>query len=776
MNTTQPDISKHLNVEPWSISESAFNMAQNPLHETLFTLGNGQIGVRGAHEEGDIWPGTLQNDVFINGFFESEPIVYPEAAYGFAKNNQFIVRVPNTTGITFSIGDEQFHPSLGQISHYQRRVDFKTGVLSRSFIWSAPSGKSVLIENQRLVSFSHSAVIAQRYSVTPLNFEGVIEFESSISNLPRAHLAGDDPRVGASLSGQLSFVSHHTIERGAAFVHRTQHSDLSVASTITHDLTPSQSTHDEQVSRHVFSTELKRNQPYVLVKYAAYSTNQNSPSVPTDNLLSHAQAALSEAAQIGFDTLVTLQTEYLSTFWRNADIEIGGDEALQQGMRFSAFHLLQSAGRDGKTNIAAKGLTGAGYDGHYFWDTEIYMLPFFTHTHPSTARKLLEYRANTLDTARARAREMAHKQGALYPWRTITGPECSSYFPAGTAQYHINADIAYATALYTRVTGDQSFLLESGAEMVFETARIWPDFGAFDKNGAFGIYSVTGPDEYTAIVNNNVFTNVMARQHLRFALETANWLAIEHPAFFSALQTKINLSSDELSLWQRIVDNMTVLYDESLGIHPQDEAFLSKPVWDFAHTPAENYPLLLHYHPLVIYRHQVCKQADVLLALLLLSSEFSAADKKRDFDYYEAITTHDSSLSSCIFSIMASEVGYADKAYDYFMQTARLDLDNLHHNTQHGVHEAALAGTWMSVVYGFAGMRSDAQVTHFAPKLPKNWTHYQFQVQIQGCLLQVRVNHEAVVYQLLEGASLKIMHQNSELNIGQAPVSAALSD
>ena len=246
------------------------------------------------------------------------------------------------------------------------------------------------------------------------------------------------------------------------------------------------------------------------------------------------------------------------------------------------------------------------------------MLPFFTHTHPSTARKLLEYRANTLDTARTRAREMAHKQGALYPWRTITGPECSSYFPAGTAQYHINADIAYATALYTRVTGDQSFLLESGAEMVFETARIWPDLGAFDKNGAFGIYSVTGPDEYTAIVNNNVFTNVMARQHLRFALETANWLAIEHPAFFSTLQTKINLSSDELSNWQRIVDNMTVLYDESLGIHPQDEAFLSKPVWDFAHTPAENYPLLLHYHPLVIYRHQVCKQADVLLALAQL--------------------------------------------------------------------------------------------------------------------------------------------------------------
>jgi alpha,alpha-trehalose phosphorylase len=475
---------------------------------------------------------------------------------------------------------------------------------------------------------------------------------------------------------------------------------------------------------------------------------------------------------LGFDGLFAEQTAYLTEFWRNATVEIGGDESLQQGMRFSEFHLLQSAGRNGKTNIAAKGVTGAGYDGHYFWDTEIYVLPFFLHTRPEIARKLLESRASMLSAARTRALEMAHKKGALYPWRTITGPECSSYFPAGTAQYHINADIAYSIAQYTDVTGDRSFLLDHGAEVVFETARIWPDLGQFDANGRFGIYTVTGPDEYTAIVNNNLFTNVMARHHLRFAAKTAAWLQSEHPAVYAELATKIGLTTDEIATWQRAADHMILPYDETRGIHAQDDTFLDKPVWDFANTPRDKYPLLLHYHPLVIYRHQVCKQPDVVLALLLLGHEFTAEDKKRNYDYYETITTHDSSLSSCIFSIMAADVGYTEKAYDYFMQTARLDIDNLHHNTEHGVHAAALAGSWMSVVYGFAGLRSFGGVIQFAPFLPKEWTHYQFVVRTGQALLQVRVESEQVHYSLLDGTRLEVRHRGQSLTIVAGQVSS----
>lgn len=753
---------QYIHIEPWAISEVALDATQAALNETLFALGNGQIGVRGAHDEGDVWAGTAQNDVFINGFYESEPIVYPESAYGFAKENQFIVRVPNATGFTFSMDGEAFDPNLGVISEYHKRLDFQTGVLTRSFHWTAPSGKQVRVSSERLVSFTHMTVVAGRYAVTPLNFSGDVAITSTVSNQPRAVKAGDDPRVGASLGGLLNFVAFTGDAEFSAFTHATHHSGLEVVTAVTHDVTPVRVAHDEQLASHGFTQDLAQNQTMSVAKFAAYISSQ---SVDPSQLVLAAQTALNAAKAVGFDGLVQLQTEYLTEFWRNASVEIGGDAALQQGMRFSQFHLLQSAGRDGKTNIAAKGVTGAGYDGHYFWDTEIYVLPFFLHTRPEIARKLLEYRASTLDAARTRAREMSHEQGALYPWRTITGPECSSYFPAGTAQYHINADIAYAIRQYTDVTGDQSFLLYQGAEVVFETARIWPALGQFHADGSFGIYTVTGPDEYTAIVNNNLFTNTMARHHLQYAADTAAWLRESHPAEFTALCAKIGLLADEIETWQRAAAHMILPYDDTLGIHAQDDTFLDKPVWDFANAPRDKYPLLLHYHPLVIYRHQVCKQPDVVLALMLLGHEFYDADKKRDYDYYEAITTHDSSLSSCIFSIMAADVGYTEKAYDYFMQTARLDLDNLHHNTQHGVHAAALAGSWMGVVYGFAGMRSFGGQVKFAPFLPKQWTHYQFVVRIGAVLLQVRVEASNTSYSLLEGEYLTVQHRGQAVEV-----------
>ena len=763
MNQTEHNPSNpHIAIEPWGISEPNFDATQAALHETLFTLGNGQIGVRGAQEEGDIWAGTAQNDVFMNGFYESEPIVYPESAYGFAKVNQFIVRVPNATGITFKIDGVAFDPNKGEITDYSRRMDFQTGTLTREFIWTADSGQQVRVRSERLVSFSHMAIVAVRYSVTPLNFTGDIKITSTISNLPRAVKAGDDPRVGASLGGRLNYVAFESSDNFAAFTHRTHHSDLEVVSSIMHASAPASVSHDEQQVRCVFDKIAEVGQTIAIVKFAAYISSQSTDKT---QMVDAAHAALTAAHAIGFDGLVAEQTAYLTDFWRNASVEIGGDESLQQGMRFSQFHLLQSAGRDGKTNIAAKGVTGAGYDGHYFWDTEIYVLPFFLHTRPDIARKLLEYRASTLDAARTRAREMAHDTGALYPWRTITGPECSSYFPAGTAQYHINADIAYAIRQYTDVTGDKSFLLEQGAEVVFETARIWPALGQFDANGQFGIYTVTGPDEYTAIVNNNLFTNAMARHHMQFAVNIVAWLSKDHPAVLDGLREKINLTSEEIAVWQDAAAHMKMPYDAEHGLHAQDDAFFDKPVWDFANAPKDKYPLLLHYHPLVIYRHQVCKQPDVVLALLLLGHEFNAEDKKRDYDYYEAITTHDSSLSSCIFSIMAADVGYTEKAYDYFMQTARLDLDNLHHNTQHGVHAAALAGSWMSVVYGFAGMRSFGGHAKFSPFLPKDWTHYQFVVRIKGRLLQVRVEAAQVAYSLIEGQSLSIEHKGMAVHV-----------
>jgi alpha,alpha-trehalose phosphorylase len=275
----------------------------------------------------------------------------------------------------------------------------------------------------------------------------------------------------------------------------------------------------------------------------------------------------------------------------------------------------------------------------------------------------------------------------------------------------------------------------------------------------FCINEVTGPDEYTALVSNNYYTNAMAQMHLEFAADVAERIQREFPEDFERLSRLIGLELDEPLQWRRAAERMYLPYDLSLGIHPQDDTFLSKKMWDFGATPKENYPLLLHYHPLVIYRHQVCKQADVLLALLLLGDQFTLDDKRRDFDYYEAVTTHDSSLSSCIFSIVASEIGYHDKAYDYFMETARLDLDNTHGNTHYGVHTAAMAGTWMSVVYGFGGMRVYDGCLQFSPYLPKKWRHYQFKVRVQDQLLHAYVGVDKIEYRLVEGKALSFRHQ-----------------
>nr|WP_308494620.1 glycosyl hydrolase family 65 protein [Duganella rivi] len=467
---------------------------------------------------------------------------------------------------------------------------------------------------------------------------------------------------------------------------------------------------------------------------------------------------LSSAAAAGFEDLRLAQEQYLADFWQQADVQIAGDDALQQGMHFNQFHLLQSVGRDGKTNISAKGVTGEGYEGHYFWDTEIYIFPFFLYSKPEIARKLLEYRYAGLPKARERARQMSHDKGALYPWRTIAGDECSAYYPAGTAQYHINADIAYSIKMYMEATDDQEYLIKAGAEIVMETARIWAGIGSYDRAGRFCINQVTGPDEYTALVNNNYYTNAMAQMHLNFAASIAEQLQVQAPSEFARIAAAMALDAGEPAEWRRAASLMNLPYDDALQIHAQDDSFLSKKVWDFANTPKENYPLLLNYHPMVIYRHQVCKQADVVLALLLLSDQFSLEDKRRDFDYYEAVTTHDSSLSSCIFGIIAAEVGYQDKAYHYFMETARLDLDDTHGNTHYGVHTAAMAGTWLGVAFGFGGMRVVGGALHFAPTLPKQWQHYTFKIHFRGALLEVHVEPGRVEYRLLQGDALEFTH------------------
>ena len=761
-----------LGQDPWRLVESAPDALHATLRETLFALGNGRIGVRGAHEEGRCWPGTGQDAIYINGFYDTEDIHYAENAYGLARQNQFIVNVPNGKAIQWAIDGEAFEPALGSIEGYRRCFDLRSGLLTREFTWVSPKGRRVAVSSRRLVCLTREQVYAIDYELRPLDGAAQIVIESSLDARGRPIAASDDPRIGSAHAAQA--LERLALERHGeriTMTHRTRRSGLRVASAVEHALqidAPSAATPmacgDDDCPGTRFDVTLTAGARVRLTKYCALVT---SLDLPADELGAHAAQVLAQARSAGFAALCAEQHEALARYWQDADVEIDGDDALQQGLRFNLLHLLQSTGRDGRTNIAAKGVTGSGYDGHYFWDTEIYIFPVMLHTQPQTARKLLEFRFNTLDAARVRAHELNHPHGALFPWRTIAGPECSAYFPAGTAQFHINADIALAVKRYWEATGDDAFMLAFGAELVFETARIWLGLGHHDGE-RFCIHTVTGPDEYTALVDNNFYTNAMARMHLRFAATVAAWLGDAHADALRRIGAAIALGPDEAAQWRRTAECMYLPYDRARGIHPQDDSFLSKPRWDVASIPADKHPLLLHYHSLVIYRHQVCKQADVLLALLLLDDQFELDDKRRDFDYYEPLTTHDSSLSRCIFGIVATEVGYHDKAYRYFVDGARADLDDHHGNTRNGVHTAAMAGAWLGVVAGFAGLRMHRNVPAFAPHLPQQWSRYAFKLRVGAAQLRVGVDRAGCHYELLAGDTLALQHCGSALLLSAA--------
>jgi alpha,alpha-trehalose phosphorylase len=749
--------------QEWTITEESFDITKNQVNETLFSLGNGYLGMRGTFEEGLLYHSI--EGTYLNGFYETRPIGYGEKMHGFAETSQTMLNVANSKVITLHLDDEEFSLLRGKLLEYRRVLNMRTGILSRRIHWKSPQGKEVEISIERAVLHTRPNLAFISYTVTPLNFDGIISLHSGIDGEPHNGdngVEGHDPRLGSGFQENVfTLIEKSMTPDSALLIQQTGTTQLRVACGIQHRLltnrpyTPGQYSEGNAVGHMFYRIQAKQDQSVTLQKYIAYMTSRD---VEPEQLAVATCEELQRAVDTGIEGLKQEQASYLDAFWERADIRIEGDDDVQRGLRFNLFHLLQSTGKDGRTNIAAKGLAGQGYEGHYFWDTEIFVLPFFLYTKPEIARKLLEFRYHTLDSAREQARQMSHSRGALYPWRTINGEECSASYDRGTAQYHINADIAFAIRRYVDATDDQDFLKQYGAEILFETARFWIDLGHFDpeQGGQFCIHSVTGPDEYTILVNNNAYTNLMAREHLRFAYETAIWLYGEEPEQYAALTTTIGLQDDEPNSWKEAADKMYVPYNEEKGIIPQDDAFLSKAIWDFEHIPQEHYPLLLHYHPLVLNRYQVCKQADLMLAEFLLNEQFDVAQKKRDYDYYEKITTHDSSLSPCIFGIMASEIGYRNKAYQYFMHTATTDLDDKKGNTKDGIHTANMAGAWMSIVFGFAGMRAHNGVLSFAPTIPEQWTFYTFCMEYKHRQLNVSVDHQHVDIQLLKGKPLDI--------------------
>jgi alpha,alpha-trehalose phosphorylase len=599
--------------------------------------------------------------------------------------------------------------------------------------------------------------------VTPLDADGEIRLVSRLEANVENHTRKTNPIVDYGPFGRKLDPQKMRAEDGILFYQGiTQTSRLTVGCGSSHRLVSGSKSPQELYRKNeldeslTLSVNAGKNETVVLEKMICYTT---SLSMDVGELEDFVYSALKEAEEKGYEGLETAQKAYMHAFWETAGIEIEGEdsEALQQGIRFNLFHILQSAGRDGQTGMGAKGLSGEGYEGHYFWDTEMYVLPVFAYTEPDVARALLDYRYSKLDQARARARILGHDKGALFPWRTINGEEASTYYPLGTAQYHINADIAYALSLYLQTTGDVEYLKEKGAEILIETARVWADVGSFAecKGGKYCICDVTGPDEYNVLVDNNFYTNLMARENLRDAATAVRYLAEHAPECLDALKAKLDFSEEELTLWDQIIDNMYFPYDEKRQIYPMDDGFMMRKPWDESKIPPEKRAWLYeNYHPLFIMRHRMSKQADAILGMYLHSNRFTEEEIRRNYDFYQEVTLHHSSLSTCIFGIVASDIGYHEEAYRYFAQSARMDLDDYHNNFYAGIHAANMAGTWQAVVNGFAGLRCQDSKLRFKPSLPKAWKSYTFKLRYRGAVLQVCVKEKCAEFTLLKGEQI----------------------
>ena len=741
-------------VEPWAVTESALDLEILAQSESVMALSNGHIGMRGNLDEGEPHglPGT-----YLNSVYELRPLPYPEPGFGYPEADQAVVNVTDGKIIRLLVDDEPFDVRYGELVSHVRTLDLQAGVLRRAVVWRSPAGALVRVSSTRLVSLVERAVAAIAYRVEPLERAVQVVLQSElVANEPLPRPSADDPRVSRSLGQTLESEESLSWPAGGLLVHRVRRSGILLAAAMEHAIdAPEGSATSSEASADVacvtLEARLEPSQRVVLTKFLAYGWSaQRSRQALHDQV----RGAVGSARNIGWEGLAASQREYLDEYWSGVDVELDGDREIQQAVRFSLFHVLQAGARAEGRPIPAKGLTGPGYDGHAFWETEVYVLTLLGLAHPEAVADALRWRHSTLPRARARA-QLLGLEGAAFPWRTIDGQECSGYWPASTAAFHVSADVAYAVIRYVRVTGDAAFEAEFGLELLVETARLWRSLGRRHADGTFRIDGVTGPDEYSALEDNNVYTNLMAQLNLRGAADAC----VRHPPQAKSL----GVDEEEISWWRAAARDMFIPYDERLGVHPQAQGFTDHEVWDFASTREDQYPLMLHFHYFDLYRKQVVKQSDLVLAMHLRPEAFEAEEKERNFAYYEPITVRDSSLSACTQAVIAAETGHLALAYDYVAESSLIDLADLEHNTRDGLHMAALAGAWTALVEGLGGVRVEEARLVVRPRLFEGLQRLRFRMRYRGRRLQVEVRRFEARYQLLSGDDLSLWHYDEEL-------------
>ncbi|MFC8672297.1 glycoside hydrolase family 65 protein [Streptomyces griseorubiginosus] len=752
-------------VEPWAVRETALNLDVLAQSESVFALSNGHVGWRGNLDEGE--PHGLPGS-YLNGVHELHPLPYAEAGYGYPESGQTVIDVTNGKILRLLVDDEPFDLRYGRLVSHERTLDLRRGVLERTCEWISPAGSRIRVRSTRLVSLTQRAIAAVAYEVEPVDSRTRVVIQSELVTNESLPSPNGDPRAAKALKSPLEHEEGFADGTRLRLVHRTRQSGLRVAVAADHVIdgpgrTTTSSEEMVDLARLTVTSVLEPGQRLRVEKLVAHGwSGVRSRPAMSDQV----DAALAAAAHSGWDGLLDEQRSYLDDFWARADVEVDGDEEIQQAVRFALFHVLQAGARAEQRAIPAKGLTGSGYDGHAFWDTETFVLPLLTYTEPRAVAEALRWRQHTLPAARDRAVQLGLR-GAAFPWRTIDGSEGSAYWPAGTAAFHVNAAVADAVVRYTEATGDLDFERDTGVELLVETARLWRSLGHHDHRGVFHIDGVTGPDEYSAVADDNTYTNLMARANLLAAAEAC----ARHPHQAAAL----GVDDEESAAWRDAAEAVHIPYNDELGVHEQHAGFTRHQQWDFAGTRADQYPLMLHFPYFDLYRKQVVKQADLVLAMYLCSNWFEEFHDEeqiaRNFAYYEPLTVRDSSLSACVQAVVAARAGHLSLAYAYTAEAALMDLADLENNTRDGLHIASLAGTWTALVAGFGGLRRDGASLRFAPRLPERFSRLAFNLRLLDRCLRVEIGPDKATYTLVSGAPLTISHHGTPLTLnGDGPI------
>ena len=747
---------KFLKTDEWNVIEESFHADNLRAFESIFSLGNGRLGQRGNFEE------TYSSDT-LQGSYLAGISYLDKTRVGWWKNGypNYFTRIPNApnwSGIIVRLIDEELDLALWDVDSFERRLDMKEGISYRDFQVTSPKGHKLKVHVEHITSMANQNLCIIKYSVTSVNYEG------KISLVP--YINGDVKHETSNFNEKMwNILRAETTSEYACLWTQTRHEDSQVCSCMTYQLFKNSKEitgnpikiEKEKMTGFSIGADVKPGERVTLIKYTAVLS---SLYYDRQLLVDEAVSESKKAKAIGWDALVNEHKKVWEDIWNETDVIIDGDPEAQQGIRFNIFQLNQTyRGDDPRLNIGSKGFTGEKYGGNTYWNTELCCVPFFLLSNPKdVARNLLLYRYNHLPKAIENAKKLGFSGGAaLYPMVTINGDECHNEWEITFEEIHRNSIIAYAIMLYTTMTGNKEYVAHYGLEVLIAISRFWSQRVSFSQpKQKYVILGVTGPNEYENNVDNNWYTNYSCIQCLNVTLEYLEMIALEYPDEYARIRRKTSFDKEETYRWKEIIDNMYMPEDKELGIFVQHDGYLDKELKTVQDIPTNERPINQHWSWDRILRSCYIKQSDVLLGLYLYYINFDKEFIRRNFDFYEPRTVHESSLSPYLHSILASRVGYLDKAYNLFLHATRLDLDDYNNELEQGLHITSMAGGWLAIVRGFAGMQVLEGLMSFSPTIPQKWNSYTFKINFRGRTLQLCINKRNIEVRLIKGPSLKI--------------------